>query len=174
MSESRKIIEAALFMSPKPLAFDEFYNLTKENISMLRSELNQLVEDYSGRDSALEIVESALGFQMKVKQEYEEIVARLASGTHLSKSATKTLAYIAYKQPLKQSMLVRYRSSQAYDDVKQLLQEELISREADGRTFLLRTTKKFLKYFGADAVRLKQREKQQAAEIQSGERLQQE
>ena len=116
--EAKKLLEAALFMSPKALTLTELYDISQTPLTDLRSALNELVEEYRERDGALEIVENSAGYQMKVKNQYEEPVRKLAGGVHLGKSEMKTLAYIALKQPVKQSILVKYRTNKAYEDIK--------------------------------------------------------
>lgn len=153
--EAKKLMEAALFMSPKALTLTELYDICQTPLTDLRTALNELIEEYRERESALEIIENSAGYQMKVRNVYEEPVRKLAGGVHLGKSEMKTLAYIALKQPVKQSILVKYRTNKAYDDIKILEQEGFILREPAEKTFLIRTTKKFLKYFGSDSVALK-------------------
>ena len=66
----------------------------------------------------------------------------------------KTLAFIAYKQPLMQSNLVKVRSNKAYDHLKILEEKGFVSKEPKGRSYMLRTTKKFVEYFGEKALKL--------------------
>jgi len=115
MDETAKTIEAALFTSPQPLTLTDLYTLTKQNVSELRIALNELIEFYNSNDSALEIVETTQGFQMKVRKGFDEKVTHLTKAPELSKGVMKTLAFIAYKQPVKQSDLVKYRTTSAYD-----------------------------------------------------------
>ncbi|MFH0714867.1 MAG: SMC-Scp complex subunit ScpB [Candidatus Diapherotrites archaeon] len=157
-AEIKKVIEAALFMSSKPLSLTDLYSISKANVSDLRIALNELTDEFKARDSALEISENSLGFQMKLRSGYENIAASFASKSELNRSESKTLAFIAYKQPIKQSVLVKYRGNQAYEDVKLLEEKGLIARAPEGRSYIVRTTKKFLDYFGEKPVTLKPRE----------------
>jgi len=145
---AKKLIEAALFISPNPLGLSELHKLVKD-IQLLRIALKELTEEYFARDSAIYIEESASGYQMKLKPEYAAKVSMFAPESELSKSVLKTLAIIAVKQPIKQSDVIKYRSNKAYDEIKILLEKGYISKEPKGRTFLLRTTKKFLTHFGS-------------------------
>lgn len=159
MQETAKIIEAALFTSPQPLTLTDLYSLTRQNVSELRIALNELIEFYNSSDSALEIAETTQGFQMKVRKGFDEKVTHLTKAPELSKGVMKTLAFIAYKQPIKQSDLIKYRTTSAYDEIRVLEEKGLISREQRGRTFVVRTTKRFLNDFGQDALILKEKEK---------------
>ena len=123
---AKKLIEAALFISPNPLGLSELHKLVKD-IQLLRIALKELTEEYSARDSAIYIEESASGYQMKLKPEYAAKVSMFAPESELSKSVLKTLAIIAVKQPIKQSDVIKYRSNKAYDEIKILLEKGYIS-----------------------------------------------
>ncbi len=149
--EKEKIMEAALFMSPKPLSVEELNNIAKvnsriETLALIR----ELMHFYNNRKSALEIVELPVGYQMRVKEEYEDEVQQFAQNSMFSRGVMKTLAFIAYKQPISQSTVVQYRNNKAYDHLKLLLDEGFIKKEPKGRTFVLTTTSKFIEYFGKD------------------------
>jgi segregation and condensation protein B len=149
--EKEKIMEAALFMSPKPLTVEELNNIAKvnsrvETLALIR----ELMHFYNTRKSALEIVELPVGYQMRVKEEYEDEVQQFAQNSMFSRGVMKTLAFIAYKQPISQSTVVQYRNNKAYDHLKLLLDEGFIKKEPKGRTFVLTTTTKFIEYFGKD------------------------
>ena len=149
--EKEKILEAALFMSPKPLTLEEL-NSIAQNQSRLETKamMSELISFYSSRKSALEVVELAVGYQMRVKEEYEDHVSHFAQNSMFNRGVMKTLAFIAYKQPISQSVVVKYRNNKAYDHLKLLLDEGFIKKEAKGRTFILTTTTKFIEYFGKD------------------------
>jgi len=149
--EKEKILEAALFMSPKPLTLDEL-NSIAQNQSRLETKamMAELINFYSSRKSALEVVELPVGYQMRVKEDYEDYVSHFAQNTMFNRGVMKTLAFIAYKQPISQSVVVKYRNNKAYDHLKLLFDEGMIKKESKGRTFVLTTTSKFIEYFGKD------------------------
>lgn len=154
LSEVKKIIEAALFMSSKPIPFMELLKLSESALE-LRKSITELTNFYNSSDSALEITETPAGFQMRVRLNYADKVNHLAAASsEFSSSVMKTLALIAYKQPLIQAELIKYRSNKAYEDVKVLESLGFISREPNQKTFILRTTKKFVEYFGPNPVKL--------------------
>lgn len=156
--EKEKILEAALFMSPKPLTLDEL-NSIAQNQSRLETKamMSELISFYSTRKSALEVVELPVGYQMRVKEDYEEYVSHFAQNSMFNRGVMKTLAFIAYKQPISQAVVVKYRNNKAYDHLKQLLEEGFIKKEAKGRTFILTTTSKFIEYFGKDFGKAKRK-----------------
>lgn len=149
--EKEKIIEAALFMSPKPLSIDEIKSIAGTDSRIeTKALIEELIHFYSNRKTALEIVELAVGYQMRVKEEYEDEVSHLATDSLFNKGVMKTLALIAYKQPIEQSLVVKYRNNKAYDHLKVLFENGFIRKEPKGRTYILSTTTKFIEYFGKD------------------------
>jgi segregation and condensation protein B len=153
LTEAKKIVEAALFMSGKPVPFSEVVKLAG-GMGGVREALTQLIQEYNDRETSLHIVETSAGFQMKLRPEYHQRMTHYAASLEFSKSVLKTLAFIAYKQPIEQAKLIKYRTNKAYDDIKLLMEEGFISKEPKGRTYILRTTKRFLSYFGEGAVKL--------------------
>ena len=157
IEKMRKLIESTLFMSPKPVSLEEISKVANnKNLALLEGILAGLIEEYKLRDSAIEIVRETDGFKMKVKKDFEQNVMHLAGTVQYTKAVMKTLAYIAYRQPVKQSQVIKFRSTKSYEEVKLLEEKGLISREKKGVTFILRTTKRFLEYFGEDSVLLKE------------------
>ncbi len=149
--EKEKILEAALFMSPKPMTLEELKAVADiETRIDTKAMLEELIHYYNNRKSSLEIIESAVGYQMRVRQKYEDHVSHLATDSTFNKGVMKTLALIAYKQPIEQALVVKYRNNKAYDHLKVLYGEGFIKKDPKGRTFTLTTTNKFIEYFGKD------------------------
>jgi segregation and condensation protein B len=149
--EREKIIEAALFMSPKAVTIDELKQVSSsESRIETRALIEELMHFYNNRKSALEIVSLPIGYQMRVKEKYEEHISHLATDSLFSKGVMKTLAMIAYKQPIEQSTVVKYRNNKAYDHLKILFENGFLKKEPKGRTYILTTTTKFVEYFGKD------------------------
>ena len=149
--EKEHILEAALFMSPKAMTIDELKAVGNIETRMeTKTLMRELMSYYGNKKSALEIVDLPVGYQMRVKDKYEEDVAHLATDSTFSKGVMKTLALIAYKQPIEQALVVKYRNNKAYDHLKILFENGFIKKEPKGRTYTLTTTTKFIEYFGKD------------------------
>lgn len=148
MPEPKKIIEAALFMSPGAVSTRELSTICGRNLAEVRVALNELMHEYAERDGALEIREDEKGFRMAVREGVEERVSHLAAAPEFHKGVMKTLAYIAYKQPVPQAEVIKFRNSKAYEHIKALKERGFIRKERTGRTFKIYTTKKFVQYFG--------------------------
>jgi segregation and condensation protein B len=149
--EKEKIIEAALFMSSKPLTLEELKQVALIDSRIeTKSLIEELIQFYNNRKSSLEIIELPMGYQMRVKEKYEDFVSHLATDSMFSKGVMKTLALIAYKQPIEQALVVKYRNNKAYVHLKILFDNGFIKKEPKGRTYILSTTTKFIEYFGKD------------------------
>jgi len=149
-------VEAILFMSPQPIPLKEIAVLCESRDLELISELiDALKKDLIERKSGIEIIRETEGYRMQVLSELEVKVSHLAGPSRFSKGVMKTMAYIAFKQPVKQSTIIKFRTNKAYDEIKILEEQGFISREKAGVTYVIKTTKKFLQYFGDNAIRLK-------------------
>ena len=118
---------------------------------MLRELIEKLKEKY-GNESSLVILEREIegkkSWKMDVKQEFHFLINRLATGeSEFTKAEQETLAVIAYKQPIKQSIVVKIRGNKAYDHIKHFISIGLLSARKLGRTKELTTSDKFYDYF---------------------------
>ena len=87
-------------------------------------------------------------YVLQLKSVYSPKVKRLAFRPLLTPGPLKTLAYIAYRQPIEQKLVAEVRGSQAYRHIKQLREMGLVEYEKSGETRVLRTTDYFADYFG--------------------------
>ncbi len=144
--ESARKIEAALFIAGKFMTVQEIVALTDVNPILLKKKLADLKDDY--KDSGIEIVENNGLWKMDVAQNYTGMVNKLATGSsEFSKAEQESLAIIAYKQPMKQSILVKIRGNKAYDHIKKFLELGLIARKRTGHTWELTLSESFHDYF---------------------------
>ena len=101
-----------------------------------------------GDDRAMEIIEKDELWKMDVKPDFVEMVNRLATGTaEFSKAEQETLAVIAYKQPVRQSVIIKIRGNKAYEHVKHFCELGLLRAKKTGRTQELSLTEEFHDYF---------------------------
>jgi segregation and condensation protein B len=148
MSGDKEIIEAALFASGEPLDIGQLKNLLRgKNIHEL---MQQLMDEYTARGSALEIKEMDGRFIMQVKSEFAEKVRSIAP-KELRSPVLRTLAMIAYHQPITVAELVERRGAATYDHVRDLEESRFISAQPQGRTRILQTTQRFAEYFNLES-----------------------
>jgi segregation and condensation protein B len=147
MDSVRRKIEAALFSAGRPLSIKEISDITSIPEVKVERALTVLKEDYKSGESALEVSKAGDKWGMQVKSDYMRY-ARAVARPEIKPKLLKTLALIAYHQPVKQSKLNQMIGNKIYDHVKELSELEVISAKPAGRTKTLTTTEKFSEYFG--------------------------
>jgi segregation and condensation protein B len=153
MLNNRDLIEAALFVAGRPLTFLELESIASIDAD-IEDLVESLVEEYREK-SALEIVQTDEDVVMQVKAEYADAVRTIAQ-RDLETPVVRTLAVIAFHQPITQSKVAEIRGNKAYGHVHELETRKLIATEPYGRTKLLRTTKAFADYFGFETDNLEE------------------
>ncbi|MAG02562.1 hypothetical protein CMI42_04450 [Candidatus Pacearchaeota archaeon] len=143
-----KKIEAALFLSARFLSLQELVLLTDVNPLMLKELIEKLTHKYEKSDSAIEIINRENMWKMDVSQEYVSMINKLATGSsEFTKAEQETLAIIAYKQPVKQSVIIKIRGNKAYDHIKTFISSRLVLAKSAGHTKELRLSDDFYDYF---------------------------
>lgn len=164
--KSERVIEAALFSSGRPLKVSEIEEATGISKDTIRKALKKLIREYSDKDTAIEVTKISGKYVMQLKEDYLSPAEMLAK-TEVPKKYLKTASLIAYHQPIKQSDLIEMVGSKGYEHVKALYGLGLISLKPYGATKKIRTTKKFLEYFGIDAKRPQEIKKWLAERIEA-------
>lgn len=146
MQQLKSRIEAVLFVTAKALSLDELAVYLDEEPENIEEAILELIMDYASRDGALEI-DDENGYILQVKEEYSDIVEKICP-IDLSPAVLRTLLVIVLKQPIRQTELVKLRSS-AYEHVSELVEKGLVAKYKDknGRSINLKTTSKFAEYF---------------------------
>jgi segregation and condensation protein B len=146
--ERLKKIEAAMFISAKWLTLQELVMLTDINPIMLKQLLDKLQANYAESDCAIEILSKDNLWKMDVKEEYTNLVNKMATGkAEFTKGEQETLAVIAYKQPVKQSVIIKIRGNKAYDHIHKFSQLGLVKVKKLGHTNELCLSEDFYDYF---------------------------
>ena len=146
--EDLKTLEAVFFVSGRFLSMQDLISLSDLNPIIIRDLIEKLKEKYSMNDSAIEIIEKNGMWKMDVRPEYSHIINKLATGSaEFSKAEQETLAIIAFKQPIKQSVVIKIRGNKAYDHVQKFADLNLIKKKRSGRTHELTLSDEFYDYF---------------------------
>ena len=146
-----KKIEAALFIAGRWLSLQDLIMLTDINPILIRELMNNLIEEYSNENSAIEILKKEDLWKMDVKEGYSNMVNKLATGnSEFTRAEQETLAIIAYKQPVKQSVLIKIRGNKAYEHVKKFRELGLVQSKRLGHTLELNLSEDFYNYFHVD------------------------
>ncbi len=140
------MVEAALFMTNKPLSVHELSDILEADLDDTEGALMELMNDFAFRaDSALEI-DDADGYMLQIRQEYKPVMDKMLP-MELSQGSLKTLSVIAIKGPLLQSDLVLMRGHSVYDHMPELLAKQLVTKKREGRSYKVSVTQKFYEYF---------------------------
>lgn len=145
---SLKKVEAALFVAGRWLSLQELVTLTDLNPITVKELLKELRMRYLKNHGAIEIIEKENLWKMDVKSEYLNITNRLVTGnSEFTKAEQETLAVIAYKQPVKQSVVIKIRGNKAYEHIKKFIQLGLLKAKKIGHTKELNLSEEFYEYF---------------------------
>ncbi|MFW6109378.1 MAG: SMC-Scp complex subunit ScpB [archaeon] len=161
MTESDKVVEleAILYAASKPMELTDIVTKLKlENEVEADKLVDQLQEIYIQDESALEV--KKLPHQkvvLQLKTEFTKQASRYSLKPILTEGTLRTLSYVAYHQPVKQTDIASDRGSHAYGHLKELEDMGLIHREKCGRTSMVRTTQDFADYLGLSTERTKMR-----------------
>jgi len=152
---TKKIIEALLFVSEKPLTTEDFRRaldgLEEEKI---KETIDELRRDYINQERSFGIAELAGGYQIVTNPEFAPWISKLfkQDESRLSAPSLETLAIISYKQPIARSDIERVRGVNVEGVLKTLLDKNLIKirgrKDAPGRPITYGTTETFLERFG--------------------------
>ncbi|MFC1682070.1 SMC-Scp complex subunit ScpB [Nanoarchaeota archaeon] len=146
--ENLKKLEAIFFVSGRFLSMQDLISLSDLNPIIIPDLITKLKEKYEKQDSAIEIVEKNNLWKMDVCQEYSHIINKMATGSaEFTKAEQETLAIIAYKQPIKQSVIIKIRGNKAYEHIKKFTDLKLIKKKKTGHTHELSLSDEFYDYF---------------------------
>jgi segregation and condensation protein B len=145
-------VEAVLYLKGQPMNLVAIASALGCEIEDAEMGIIDLISEYAHRDSALEIVETDIGFSLRLRSEFEDLVNKLIP-VDLGRGALRTLAAIALKKNILQSELIDLRGAGAYQHVQELVEQGFVKkkRQADGgRSSVLQITAKFHQYFEID------------------------
>lgn len=155
MEEKKALLEAALFVSSKPLSLERLAQLVELEPTEVLHLLAELKQELEAAHRGIELAEGPEGYELRVKPRFRQAIVAFAPLAELSDGALRTLALVVLKQPFKQSELVKAQGNKAYGYVKLLVEKGLIRAQPYGRTKLLSTTSQLESYFGMEAEELK-------------------
>jgi segregation and condensation protein B len=145
--ESKLIVEGLLFSAGKPLRIADIEEATTLARKEVRTTLRKLASDYRRRNTAIEIVKVGSRWTMQLKTDFTPH-ARAIVAAEVPGRLLRTLALIAYHQPVLQSDLQEMLGPKVYDHVRELASIGLVNATRKGSTKQLTTTQKFPEYFG--------------------------
>jgi len=151
--KSKKLVESVLFSASKPVSINEIVNATELSRQTVRKAVKELITDYqTNLDTSMAIVKAGTKYVMQLKDEYTEPSVMITQ-PEIDDDVLRTLALIAFHQPVKQSNLRRMAGEKIYDHVDQLAELHLIHTKKHRNTEMIRLTKRFPEYFGLDMTK---------------------
>lgn len=152
-----EILEAALLAAGEPLSVERLEGLFDEHERPPRRELREALAELGARleSGALELIESASGFQVRIRQHLSPWVSRLwdERPQRYSRALLETLALIAYRQPVTRGDIEEVRGVAVSGSIMRTLSERgwirvVGHRDVPGRPAVYATTRQFLDDFG--------------------------
>ena len=145
--EMRLKIEAILFSYGDWITISEIMESLSENSEMaVKNILEELKQKYEmGFPFTVENEDNR--WRMSLKDEFNEIVSSLISGTEIPRNVLKVLSVIAYEQPITKTRLSEILGKYVKEEVDYLAKAKFVSYEKHGVGRYYRVTKKFYDYF---------------------------
>jgi len=158
---TKSLIEAALFVSDKPLNLTKLQQLLSAKELLSKREITQLLEqlkiDYQHR--GVELVKVASGYRFQAKAQYSQALALLfqEKAPKYSRALLETLSLVAYKQPITRGEIEAIRGVAVSSQImKTLLEQQWVKvigqKEVAGRPSLYGTTAYFLDHFSLSSL----------------------
>jgi len=161
VEDDRRVLEGALYAADHPLVMEEVKKVVgTSSETYVRKLIDELKSEHGGRGGAFRLVEGEKGtFSLKLAEELLERLDDIIPKMRISRGALKTLAMVAYRQPVTQAKLAELRGSRTYDHIRQLLAVGFVESKPFGKTRTLRVSKKFASHLGFEDDMDKMREK---------------
>jgi segregation and condensation protein B len=155
-AEAKAILECALFTTNDALPLPRLSKLLSNMDSKtLRALIQELQHEYEARQSGLQIVEVAGGYQLATRPGLAPWILRLhhhRTRNPLTPAALETIAIIAYKQPITRAETEAIRGVDSSGIIRNLVELGLVEvvgkKDVVGYPMLYGTTNLFLKTFG--------------------------
>lgn len=152
-----EILEAVLLAAGEPLSVERLEGLLGEQACPPRRELRAALAALGERleSTALELIETASGFQVRIRQRLSPWVSRLwdERPQRYSRALLETLALIAYRQPVTRGDIEEVRGVAVSSSIMRTLSERgwirvVGHRDVPGRPAVYATTRQFLDDLG--------------------------
>jgi segregation and condensation protein B len=156
----KKIIEALIFASDKPLAIKQIKDIIGDaDTRLIRKLINDLKQEFAQDQRSFNINEVAGGFQFSTDPAYARWLKKLykiKQSDYLTGPSLETIAIIAYRQPATKADIEFIRGVAVDGVISNLMQKGFIKvvgkKDVVGKPYLYGTTALFLQYFGLNNI----------------------
>lgn len=152
-------IESVLFVSGRPLEYDELRKLLDIDASALDDGLQALARQLESQERGIRLQHLGTQVQLVTAPENARYVAALLGlplTARLTTAAMETLAVIGYRQPITRSQIEAVRGVNSDRALASLIQHGLVMEigraQTIGRPALFSTTPEFLQQFGLTSL----------------------
>ncbi len=142
-------VEAVLFASSTALSPTEIAKAVGSSPKKVKRALSALRAEYRRRKTAIEVTKIGTKYTLQIKGKFLAVAAGYAS-TKIPKNLLKTLALVAYHQPMKQSVVMPMVGQRVYDHVRELESMKVLRHIPWGNSKILFTTHRFSEIFGIE------------------------
>lgn len=144
--DRKEVVKAALFMAGRVDVRD-----LSQVLGMKVREVKDIVKELKHTNlGSLEIARDGMEIEMRVKEEYLNVVRDICPRAEFTEGELRTLALIAYYQPLSKLELVKHRGIMGHVHVAKFKENGFITETEDKK---LITTDKFERYFGVKGLK---------------------
>ena len=152
--KEERLVESVLFSASMPVSINEIKEATGLSKKKVVDAIEGLIQTYNvdrKNETSIEVIKAGDKYTMQVKKRFFDQSVTVAK-PEIQSHHLKTLALIAFHQPVKQSNLRRMIGPKVYDHVDELSDMKLVNAKKHGSTEMLTTTKLFPEYFGIDST----------------------
>jgi len=143
----RKIIEAALFLSPRPLTYRELSEIAGVQPEEVDPILNEIADAYAQMGSSIVLERFANAARLYVASDVFPYVKKLAAVPEFTPKELEVVAYLAMRGSATRSEL-RKITSRADSAVDKLRSLGAVIVRRKGKTLEIKKTELFDRYFG--------------------------
>jgi segregation and condensation protein B len=144
--EKIALLEAALFITEKPLKIEKLKEILKTDEEEIIKLIEYLRKKYESPEHGIEISDIG-GYRLVVKPIFLDKVKKLTRHADLSRGLLRVLSIVAHYKKIKQSDLVKVLGNRVYEYVAKLEEMGFIKTEKESRTKVITLTKHFEEYF---------------------------
>jgi len=156
MDDLKKLLEAILFSTPKPISLKDLVKITESSSLEIEEKLMEIKDDF--KDKGFNLVYNNLGYIFLSKKEYSPWIRKISGvkKIKLSNAAMEIIAIVAYQQPVTRAEINSIRQQDSDAVVRQLLEKGLLSvsgrKKGTGGAQLLETSNFFLEVFNLKSI----------------------
>jgi segregation and condensation protein B len=160
-NELRAALEAILFVSHEPVAFDELVEaFSDEGKDAVAAQLDEIKRILDANIGGFTLEQAGGGWRFATRAGHDGVLKAYFAKkgeNRLSMAALETLAIIGYRQPVTAPEVSDIRGVNTTGVIRTLLERRMIRvagrKNVVGSPFLYRTTKDFLVHFGLNDIR---------------------